>query len=416
MLGCLGLRRGSFGSVAAAKAVSQKELDAAATEASAEVESWDGSRIVIVRDLQAAVRNHGQVQLARDAGSDGRLLAVKRMPTAWVRTDAADFAREYPRASEKPWADLAFLRVLQERTYPYACHLRGIFRNESETFVATSFCTEGDLFDWCHSEGLPAPGPEREERVRPVAAQLLAAVRWLHDLGVAHRDLSLENVVLTRHGSGLSLRLIDFGMATLQREVRNEVVGKLLYQAPEVHTRRVVDTFLADAFAVGAMIYSMVAKDYPWTSTQRGKCQLFEYFCRFGLRRLLTKRRVRRGNGEYLIEVLSAEIVEVLDVLLETRPRKRASLGQSVFDNEFRIGRRRSNVWDMPFFFAAEPRPPPPTPPHRPGGVAPPTPCQDHAKFGCRRDSISTCSGVSGGSLPSELLLSDRSALLSSAA
>lgn len=43
--------------------------------------------------------------------------------------------------------------------------------------------------------------------------------------GVAHRDLSLENVVLTRHGSGLSLRLIDFGMATLQREVRNEALG-----------------------------------------------------------------------------------------------------------------------------------------------------------------------------------------------
>jgi len=412
MLRCFGLRGGGFGSAAAAKAVSQKELDAAAAEVSAEVAPWDGARTAVVRDLQAAVRNHGQVQLVRDA--EGRLIAVKRMPTAWVRADAADFERHYPAASERPWADLAFLRLLREREYAYTCRLHGVFRSDTETFVAMSFCSEGDLFDWCHSDSVPSPGPRREERVRPVAAQLLAAVRWLHDLGIAHRDLSLENVVLTRHGAEASLRLIDFGMATLQRYVRDEIRGKLVYQAPEVHTQRVVDAFLADNFAVGAILYCMAAQDYPWTCTERGKCQLFEYYCRFGLQRFMSKRRVRRGKGQYLLDVLSTDYVEVLEGLLHFQPRKRTSLGESAFVNEVRIVHRRPSIWDTDLFRAAEPRPQPPTPTHRTGGGQ--ALCQDHAELVTPHDSTSTCSAVSGGSVPSELLLSDRAPLVASAA
>lgn len=70
---------------------------------------------------------------------------------------------------------------------------------------------------------MPSPGVQRELLIRPVASDLLDAVRWLHDLGVAHRDLSMENVLLAREEGGLRPKLIDFGMATLSRETRGEV-------------------------------------------------------------------------------------------------------------------------------------------------------------------------------------------------
>lgn len=80
---------------------------------------------------------------------------------------------------------------------------------------------EGDLFEWCFRPTVPAPGVEREAHMRPIVAQLLVAVRWLHGLGIAHRDLSLENVLLEDSGAELRVKLIDFGMATMKRKVRS---------------------------------------------------------------------------------------------------------------------------------------------------------------------------------------------------
>lgn len=45
----------------------------------------------------------------------------------------------------------------------------------------------------------PAASTAARARAR-CARQLVEAVRWLHDLGIAHRDLSLENVLLVRSG------------------------------------------------------------------------------------------------------------------------------------------------------------------------------------------------------------------------
>lgn len=41
--------------------------------------------------------------------------------------------------------------------------------------------------------------------------QLMMAVQYLHSIGVAHRDVKLENVLLSK--DGVRLRLTDFGLA-----------------------------------------------------------------------------------------------------------------------------------------------------------------------------------------------------------
>lgn len=271
----------------------------------------------------------------------GRFMAVKRMPTHWVRRGQEDFDLHHPGAYEQPWVDIALVRLLGSVDFPYVCELFSVKRNELETFVSSTFCMEGDLFHWCHGRSVPPPGREREERMRPIVAQLVAAVRWLHDLGVAHRDLSLENVLLERRGDERKLRLIDFGMATLKRLVRKQPRGKVLYQAPETYSYFDVDTFLVDNFAVGVMLYTMAVEDYPWTSTKRGGCQRFEIVRRFGLWRFLHRQRLRAGYGERLSDVLSPEFVDVLTSLLEVKPCRRSSLGELVFTTQSGFVRRR---------------------------------------------------------------------------
>mmetsp|Transcript_9316 Transcript_9316/g.26803 ORF Transcript_9316/g.26803 Transcript_9316/m.26803 type:complete len:421 (-) Transcript_9316:112-1374(-) len=344
VLRCFGIDRlqtGGFATARATDPITQRGLEKAANAASLQAQPWEKERFAHLKDVQDAANNHGKVVLVRDKACDGQLVAAKRMPTKWVRRSPADFNQQFPRAFEKPWVDIGLVRILNALQYPYACRLHGVFQSGAETVVATAFCSGGDLFDWAFRDDLPGPGLAREAQMRPIVAQLVRAVQWLHDLGVAHRDLSLENVVLERSGSEEHVKLIDFGMATTERTVRREARGKLVYQAPEVHTNRSVDCFLVDSFAIGVILFVMSVMDYPWASTQHRKCHLYDYVRAFGLRRYLTKRRLRRGGADApLHDALSRDLVDLIEALLQPEPRKRACLGEQAFLGEVRLRRR----------------------------------------------------------------------------
>lgn len=267
-------------------------------------------------------------------------MAVKRMPSRWVTAGPEEFSKQYPSASERPWFDVGLVRYLNRLRFPFVCDLFAIFSDHENTYVVTSLATEGDLFAWCERE--PKPGSKREVTMVPLVTQIFAAVRCLHEIGVAHRDLSLENILLTDVGGGeLRVKIIDFGMATLTQMCKGEVRGKQSYQAPEMHSSALpYDSFSTDTFALGVVMFAMAAQDYPWTSTKRGQCQLFEYVTMFGLQKFVSKRKLRKGNGEYLVEVFSPPFLDLLSKLLEFQPDKRACLGESCYATS------RPSVWD----------------------------------------------------------------------
>lgn len=299
------------------------------------IQAWDPEEYILNSLLQEAVRNHGRVDLMQK--KSGEKFAVKRMPNRWVREGDREFNEQYPTASERPWVDIGLVRYLNTIQYPYACELIGVFRDEENTYVTVSLATQGDLFSWCDRD--PRPGPAREAVMLPIVGQIFTAVRWLHDLGVAHRDLSLENILLTDNGGSQQVKLIDFGMSTTQRVCKRELRGKQSYQAPEMHGPE-YDAFLADEFALGVVLFAMAVQDYPWTSTKKNSCQLFEYISTFGLMKFLKKRKLRKGT-EHLSDVLSTELAQLIDSMLQLEPGNRLCLGESCFSGE-----ARRSVWD----------------------------------------------------------------------
>jgi len=331
---------GEFGRVA----ITKQDLNDAIKQVEAQVKPWDANKMTLVKTLQEAERNHGVVMLMLDGSKQ---VAVKKMPKKWVRPTVEEFEAKYPTSTEKPWVDMGLVRHLKTVGYTYACQFHGMFLSETEAFVVTEFCDTGDLFSWCEHKSVPPAGYQRELMMLPLLAKVVVAVRWLHDLGVAHRDLSLENVLLTGGvGKDASVKLIDFGMATLERVVANEARGKLSYQAPEVHTEAPVDTFMLDEFAVGVVAFAMMAQDYPWQTTRRGMCQLFEFISNYGMTRFFAERRLRSGNGEVLDEVFSPDLIEFVVALTDFDASTRASLGEKCYEDEVSSGKRKS-VWDM---------------------------------------------------------------------
>mmetsp|Transcript_63974 Transcript_63974/g.164678 ORF Transcript_63974/g.164678 Transcript_63974/m.164678 type:complete len:395 (+) Transcript_63974:92-1276(+) len=306
--------------------LSKEVMDDVVGELINSVKPWEDGKFTRVKKLEDAVGNFGHVDMMRRE-EDGVLVAVKQMPSHWVCTGPRSFHARNPDAAEQPWLDLAVLRHLNRMSFPHVCELLGVLRDEERTYVVTSLATEGDLFTWCTVQA--KPGREREATLHPVVVEVFSAVRMLHEHGIAHRDLSLENVLLTIGEDGARrVRLIDFGMATTSRWCFREVRGKVPYRAPEMHLEtQPYCPFMVDAFALGVLLFCMATSDYPWASTKAGKCKLFEYIKKYGLRQFLERRKCRKADGKMLIEVLSPGLAQVVQGLLALETSSRYSMG-----------------------------------------------------------------------------------------
>ena len=78
-----------------------------------------------------------------------------------------------------------------------------VIATESSIWIVTELCSGGELFDY-----LVEKGRLTEEEAKIIFGQLCLAVAYLHDKGIVHRDLKLENVLLDER---CRVKLGDFG-------------------------------------------------------------------------------------------------------------------------------------------------------------------------------------------------------------
>jgi eukaryotic-like serine/threonine-protein kinase len=98
----------------------------------------------------------------------------------------------------------------------------------------------------------PLPVPQALALARQIADGMAAA----HEVGVVHRDLKPDNVMVTPDGQAL---IMDFGIASSSESARDggQIVGTISYMAPEQATGKPVDA-RADIYAYGLICYDML--------------------------------------------------------------------------------------------------------------------------------------------------------------
>lgn len=309
-----------------------------------QIQPWDERRFRLEKKLQDANRNSGCVNLMTDfkrsSKSGGFKCAVKRMPNSWVTSGPKAFSKAHPESTEKPWTDIAVLQHLNSQGCSFVCELVGIFLDQECAYIVSSLASGGDLFGY--SSDLQVKGPARETALNPILVQIYVAVQQLHNLGISHRDLSPENVLLHGEGKARQIKLCDFGMATVIRFCPGgEARGKHPYQAPEMHsTSASYDSFLSDVFALGVLTFSAMFQIYPWNFTLEGSCRRFANAEAVGIPAWFKAQKAPRNKTMKLTEIVSEGFQEILTGMLEFDPARRSALGQRCY------GRKRASIWD----------------------------------------------------------------------
>ncbi|KAJ5719468.1 hypothetical protein N7493_007923, partial [Penicillium malachiteum] len=111
-------------------------------------------------------------------------------------------------------------------------------------------------------------GKMTKEEIACSFKQILSGVAYLHGMGLAHRDLKLDNVVVNDRGI---MKLIDFGSAVVFRyPFENDIVsasgivGSDPYLAPEVYDEKKYDPRPTDVWSLAIIFCCMTLRRFPW--------------------------------------------------------------------------------------------------------------------------------------------------------
>ena len=105
------------------------------------------------------------------------------------------------------------------------------------------------------------------DQTMDIMEAVLSGLAAAHRNGIVHRDLKPENVLLADDGR---IKISDFGLAraaTAQTASGNALLGTIAYLSPELLTRGVADA-RSDIYAVGIMLYEMLAGEQPYKGEQ----------------------------------------------------------------------------------------------------------------------------------------------------
>eukprot|EP00826_Nyctotherus_ovalis_P063935 TRINITY_DN9373_c0_g1_i8.p1 TRINITY_DN9373_c0_g1~~TRINITY_DN9373_c0_g1_i8.p1 ORF type:complete len:598 (+),score=143.22 TRINITY_DN9373_c0_g1_i8:50-1843(+) len=205
----------------------------------------------------------GHVRIARRKEESLFKYAMKYMKMDNTRTKKH---LDYLLEQESVLKDLDHENVLKV----YEINGEGSYRKQKQSgtecirvaYIVLQLAPNGDLFDF-----IVGTGGLTEDMARWYFAKILSAVHYLHSHGIAHRDIKLENILLDENYNplvcdfGLSKKLADVGFTTKKHIDR---VGTEYCMSPELLANEEHSPIKDDIFALGYLLFMMVAKHQPF--------------------------------------------------------------------------------------------------------------------------------------------------------
>lgn len=141
--------------------------------------------------------------------------------------------------------------------------------------------------------------------MKSVILQIAKGVSTIHDLGIVHRDLSANNILIDKNGR---VKITDFGIARMYDKDKNadtRILGTHGYAAPEqfgfIQTDR-----KADVYAIGVLMNVMLSGKMPNEKLYKGDSKLMDI-----IQRCTSMKPADRYEVEEIVDLLGYKISNI---------------------------------------------------------------------------------------------------------
>jgi Protein kinase domain len=237
------------------------------------------------------------------------------------------------RHAEDPLKEIAAMQIIGDQ-HPNVMGCQDVLFDGTSLNVVMRYCGSGDLFQLLQNSvredsqpGMPEP------QARYWFRQVIAGLKHIHSVGICHRDLSPENVMIDGSGCliidmGMALRMpytdesspipavTDTSRGTQRRMILPQgACGKLPYMSPEIYrNKHPFDGDAVDVWTCGTILFCMVTGNRSYQRPHPSDPQF--YWMTKGINQLL---------GDWNVQ-LSADGLHLLQNMLQVDPRLRLSL------------------------------------------------------------------------------------------
>ncbi len=193
----------------------------------------------------------GDVYLAEQMRVGRRLVALKVLNRSCATN---------PQAIKRFEAEAASAGLIHHRNVVTIYESR--LTDDGQVYVAMEYVNGQTLRDVMIERGQLPLG-----EVIEITKQICAGMSAAHKLGVVHRDIKPDNIMLLRDNEGLTVKLLDFGIARLS-ETQPEsihtkpglILGTPAYMSPEQAAGSIGDQIdiRSDIYSLGIVVYEML--------------------------------------------------------------------------------------------------------------------------------------------------------------
>lgn len=215
------------------------------------------------------------------------------------------------------------ISIMRRLHHPHTLKLFEVLASKTKIYFVLEFAKGGELF---HKV---AQGRISEDLSRLYFHQLISAVRYCHSVGVFHRDLKLDNLLIDEN---MDLKVSDFGLSALKDHIRPDgllhtVCGTPAYVAPEMLAKKGYDGAKVDVWSCGVILFALTAGYLPFNDQSLA----------------VMYRKIYRGQFRFP-RWTSPELRSFLSRLLDKNPETRITVDEIIRDPWFSKGYQEVRV------------------------------------------------------------------------
>ena len=197
------------------------------------------------------------------------------------------------------------ISILKKLNHYNTIKLFNLIQNDDFIYLIQEYISGKELLHFIeNNENLS------EKDICKLYQQIISGIEYMHEIGIAHRDLKLENILLNYKKD---IKIIDFGLSNKYDRDIDELLhsscGSPCYAAPEMIKGMEYHGINTDIWSSGIILYIMLCKKFPFNDKNNSK--LYQKIL----------------SGKFLIpNNLSNEAKDLIINLLKVNPQERIKM------------------------------------------------------------------------------------------